>query len=228
MTRIHRELIDDLSVVTIASTYPWKQNCHLIVDRSSGELMIIDPGTDSPELVDVLRETGGLPRLLLVTHGHPDHIAGAALVGDEFGLNCYVSAADERIVRHSPLYAAAFGGPKVRIPSRLRFTEGADLRLGSKRIEITAVPGHTPGSLAFSIGRLVFSGDALLRQHIGRSDFPLSEPATLVRSIDGMIDTMRDDARLFPGHGRPWLGHEARSWWAAEGRPAATATVAAL
>lgn len=228
MTRLHHELIDDLSVVTIASSRPWKQNCHVIVDRSSGELMVIDPGTDTSELIDAIRQAGGIPRLLLVTHGHPDHMAGAARLGDEFDLDCFVSAEDERIVRHAPLYAAAFGGPKIRIPSRMRFTDGEDLRLGAKRVEITAVPGHTPGSLAFSIGRLVFTGDTLLREHIGRTDFPLSEPVTLVRSIDALLDTMRDDARLFPGHGKPWLGHEARSWWAAEGRAAAAATVPAL
>jgi hydroxyacylglutathione hydrolase len=227
MTRLHHELIDDLDIVTIVSDHPWKQNCHLIVDRSSGELMIIDPGTDNPELVDAIRQTGGRPKLLLVTHGHPDHIAGAARIGDEFGLDCLVSAEDERIVRHAPLYAAAFGQTKIRVPTRLRFTDGADLVLGAKSVGIAAVPGHTPGSLAFSIGRLVFTGDTLLREHIGRTDFPLSDPGKLVRSIDGLLDNLPEGAQLFPGHGRPWIGDEARSWWAAEGRPSATAMVTA-
>jgi glyoxylase-like metal-dependent hydrolase (beta-lactamase superfamily II) len=138
-----------------------------------------------------------------------------------------VSAEDERIVRQAPVYAAAFGQTKIRVPTRLRFTDGADVRLGAKWVNIAAVPGHTPGSLAFSIGRLVFTGDTLLREHTGRTDFPLSEPARLVRSIDSLLDGMPEGARLFPGHGRPWIGDEARSWWASEGRPAATMTAAA-
>jgi glyoxylase-like metal-dependent hydrolase (beta-lactamase superfamily II) len=227
MIRLHHELIDDLDIVTIASDRPWKQNCHVIVDRSSGESMIIDPGTDDPDLIDAIRQTNGRPRFLLVTHGHPDHIGGAALVGDEFGLDCLVSAEDERIVRHAPLYAAAFGQARIRVPTRLRFTDGADLRLGAKSVGIAAVPGHTPGSLAFSIGRLVFTGDTLLREHVGRSDFPLSSPDKLVRSIDGLFESMPEGARLFPGHGRPWSGDEARSWWAAAGRTSAAATATA-
>lgn len=227
MIRLHHELIDDLNVVTIASDRPWKQNCHLIMDRSSGELMIIDPGVDNAELIDVIRQTGGRPRLLLATHGHPDHIGGAARLSDEFGLDCLVSAEDERIVRHAPLYAAAFGQTKIRVPTRLRFIDGADLRLGAKAVGITAAPGHTPGSVAFSIGRLVFTGDTLLREHTGRTDFPLSEPGKLIGSIDGLLDSLPEGARLFPGHGRPWVGDEARSWWAAKGRPTAAATVTA-
>jgi hydroxyacylglutathione hydrolase len=223
MTQLHHELIDDLDIVTIVSDHPWKQNCHVIVDRPSGELMIIDPGADNPQLIDAIRQTGAHPELMLVTHGHPDHIGGAASVGKEFGLDCFVSVDDERIVRHAPLYAAAFGQTKIRVPTRLRFIDGADLRLGAKTVGIAAVPGHTPGSLAFSIGRLVFTGDTLLREHTGRTDFPLSEPGELLHSIDGLLDRLPEGAQLFPGHGRPWDGDEARSWWAGEGRLTAAA-----
>ncbi len=219
MVRTHRSEVAGFDIVTIVSGEALNENCYLVLDRSSGDLAIIDPGMGVPAILDAIRELERQPKYLLITHGHPDHIAGAADLANEFELDCMVSSADKRTLHNAPGYAAAFGMEAVRVPERLRLLDGSeDLRLGLEPIRVTAMPGHTPGSVAFRMGHAVFTGDTLFRGNVGRTDFPGSDPMALVESIDGLIAEAPADSVVLPGHGQPWTIAEASAWWSGRGR----------
>lgn len=221
MTRVHHSSVGQLEVITIASGVPWKQNCHLIAAPSQGRLMIIDPGAETPELNDAIRALGLQPDLMVVTHGHPDHLGAAARLCVEFDLECLIGVGDQQLVGHAPAYAAAFGKMRLILPQRIRYIDaGTDLTLGDELIAIQSVPGHTPGSLAFRIGGIVATGDTIFRQHVGRTDFPGSDMRSLVDSVDSLLSGLPEATQLLPGHGRPWTAGEARDWWASVGRKA--------
>jgi glyoxylase-like metal-dependent hydrolase (beta-lactamase superfamily II) len=227
VTRIHHQSVGDLDIVTIVSDAPWNQNCYLIGERSSGAFLVVDPGFDSPALREAIRDIGTRPAHLLVTHGHPDHLGAASALSAALSLACRVARADERVVRHAPAYAAAFGGLRLRLPDRIAYLEpGERLLLGATDISIVAVPGHTPGSLAFDLGGVILTGDTLFRERVGRTDFPGSDPAALIASVDRLIEGVPRDALLLAGHGRPWSADPARRWWAAVGRANAIAAAA--
>lgn len=223
MAQVHRRSIGSYDVVTIVSGPPWKQNCHLVAAPSEGALAIVDPGADSAELDSEIKAIGLEPTLLLVTHGHPDHLGAAARLSAEHDLECLVGSGDERVVRHAPAYAAAFGKLPLRLPQRIRFIgPDADIRLGSEPIGVLPLPGHTPGSLAFQIGGLILTGDTLFRGQLGRTDLPAGDSMALIRSVDLMLTEVDDETiQIVPGHGPPWSIGEARRWWRRAGRAAA-------
>lgn len=199
------------------------QNCHVVVERASGAFIVVDPGFDSPELRDAIRAAGTRPAHILVTHGHPDHLGAAAALCDWLDVPCGLDRADSRIARHASAYAAAFGGLRIRTPSRIDYLDDASLHFGDTSVRSLALPGHTPGSLGFDLGEIVLTGDTLFREHVGRTDFPDSDPAALSASIDRILTDRAPGVHLLAGHGRPWTAGEASDWWAATGRDRAAA-----
>jgi glyoxylase-like metal-dependent hydrolase (beta-lactamase superfamily II) len=227
VARVHHNSIGDFDIVTIVSGAPWNQNCYLIRDRTSGSFVVVDPGFDSAELRASIMELGPKPELLLVTHGHPDHLGAAAAISAWLDVDCRISSADQRIARHAPAYAAAFGGLRIRLPERLAYLEPGDvIELGGRLVEVLLLPGHTPGSLAFAFGDAVLTGDTLFREHVGRTDLPGSDPAAITTSIDRLLAGLAERVLLLAGHGRPWTAGDARDWWTAsrQGRASAAAS----
>jgi len=224
VAQVHHRSVGAYTVITIVSGPPWNQNCHLVAAPATGTLLFVDPGADSPELEDAIRALGLRPTLMLVTHGHPDHLGAAARLSADLDLDCVVGRGDERVVRHAPAYAAAFGKVHLELPESIRYIDAdADLRLGDEAVTILPLPGHTPGSLSFHVGSFVLTGDTLFRETVGRTDLPAGDGTALVNSIDLLLASLPDATHLLPGHGQPWTAGEARSWWRGGGRMAALA-----
>ena len=211
--------VGGLEVSTIVSPAPWTQNCYVVVERASGAFIVVDPGFDSRELRGVIRDAGPRPAHILITHGHPDHLGAAADLSEWLDVPCRLGRADSRIARHASAYSVVFGGLRIRPPSRIDYLEGdATIHFGDTPVRSVALPGHTPGSLGFDLGEIVLTGDTLFREHLGRTDFPDSDPAALAASIDRLLADRAPDVDLLAGHGRPWTAGEANDWWAANGR----------
>ncbi|WP_432844926.1 MBL fold metallo-hydrolase [Amycolatopsis sp. CA-161197] len=162
---------------------PLRVNCYLLAPASGGECVVVDPGQESAEpLAAALAEHGLTPVALLATHGHPDHVAGAA--GHDLPLHLH------------PADREWFAGPSVPL------AEGS-LEVAGLVLDVVALPGHTPGSVAFAGqasegGRLVLTGDTLFAGSIGRSD---GSGADLERSLRTKLLTLPDDTVVLPGHG---------------------------
>ena len=211
--------VGDLEVSTIVSDAPWHQNCYVVLDRPSGAFIVVDPGFDSPELRGAVREAGARPAHILITHGHPDHLGAAAALSEWLDVECRLGRADARIARHASAYAVAFGGLRIRTPTRIRYLDAEEnIRFGGTSVKIMALPGHTPGGLGFDIGEIVLTGDTLFREQVGRTDFPASDPIAIDASIDQLLAGRETGVWLMAGHGRPWTAGEARDWWTTKGR----------
>ncbi|MBQ8336748.1 MAG: MBL fold metallo-hydrolase [Bacteroidaceae bacterium] len=186
---------------------PIEVNCYLLWDETN-EAVLIDCGAWAAEESERIRrfvQSEGLTiKHYLNTHLHFDHIFGNAYVEQTFGLRAEASDKDwswaetiaERVARFGIRYSESVP-PLSRI-----LGDGDEVKFGNETIKTLAVPGHSPGSLAFYIEKekAVFTGDALFCQSIGRTDFPDSNHQELIKSIKEKLFTLPDDTVVYPGH----------------------------
>jgi glyoxylase-like metal-dependent hydrolase (beta-lactamase superfamily II) len=188
-------------------------NSYLLQCEVTGEIVIVDPGDEPEILVRRIRAIRGTPVAIWNTHGHIDHIAGNAAIRRAFDLPIFMHPSDRFLVDSFAQQAAMFGlDLESPPPPDHDLVPGEELTLGSCRLRILHVPGHSPGSVAFVHGRDAISGDALFAGSIGRTDLPGADLATLLRSIDDALVPLGDDMRIHPGHGpSTTIGEERRS-----------------
>ena len=175
-------------------------NCYLIEDEDSGELAVIDPGDRSDAIIAEIDRRGGKLRYILLTHGHYDHILGAAELCERY--HPTVCAAEKEL----PLIGEpAYNLSKNHGLSITPFTvdrplkDGEVILLGQTKITFILTPGHTMGSGCYIVDGCIFSGDTLFCTSIGRTDFPTSSMTEMMRSVTRLKE-LEGDYRVFPGH----------------------------
>lgn len=194
---------------------PVAANAYLVTDAATGATVVIDPGDEAPRLLAALEEAGHPPREIWLTHAHFDHIGAVAGLREAHPVPVRLHPAD------APLYdgaerQAAWFGMTVRPPgvAAIDLADGERLALGEHVFEVLHTPGHAPGHVAFYASRagVLFSGDALFRGSVGRTDLPLCDPAALERSLRERLLVLPDETRVLPGHGpETTIGHERQS-----------------
>ena len=210
------EEIAGLRVETFV-TGRWHENCYVLTDLATREAAIIDPGDDEGRILQHLGDAMLIPKLILLTHSHYDHVGAAESISADAGLPCRLHAADRALLARAPLYALSFEQRQIRVPRVVEtFEDQATFQIGGFAIQALRLPGHTPGSVGLRCGSLFFSGDTLLRAKRGRTDLPGGDAAIIDESIQALIDSSDGLGALFPGHGHPWSAAEARAWWARE------------
>jgi hydroxyacylglutathione hydrolase len=193
--------------------------------REPADCVVIDPGMDAaPELERVLADHRLRPVLVLLTHGHFDHVASAAQIADQYGAACYIDPADRSWLTDPlaaltpdfrPLVTPYLAAAPATEPRRMAKTEtGGDgvarLQAAGLRFDVIPTPGHTPGSTFYRTAYqdaagsydLVFTGDVLFEGTIGRTDLPGGDPAAMERTLASTVLSLADDVVVLPGHGR--------------------------
>jgi hydroxyacylglutathione hydrolase len=207
--------VDEYQITTCVMGGAWKENCYLVRHMNTGELAIIDPGADDGQIDALVESSGGKLRYILLTHAHHDHVGGVAALARRFGVACRLHRNDVRLLHHAPMYAWRFAQKKIELPKPYEvIEEGPSLQLGGQSLEVLHTPGHTAGSVCYVVGGVVFTGDTLLYQHVGRVDLPGSDVKQIKPSIDRLIKQLPPETIVLPGHGRPWNMRETQLWWA--------------
>jgi glyoxylase-like metal-dependent hydrolase (beta-lactamase superfamily II) len=192
---------------------PIATNAYLLIDRERGDAVLFDAPYNAWESAQpVLEESGCELSALILTHGHWDHMLGAASIAAR-GIRTYAHPEDLNLIE-SPSEMAALMLPGVIIPPGKvdeHVADGQNMSFLNEPVEVRHVPGHSPGSVLFYFRNhgLAVSGDAIFAGGIGRTDFPGCSRELLETSILEQIYTLPDDTILLPGHGpRTTVGHE--------------------
>ncbi len=200
---------------------PIQENTYIVSD-STGEAAIIDCGALFPAEQTAIAGSISAhrirPTLLLLTHGHFDHVFGCAWAAETYGLTPYMHPADEPFFAHAARHAEHFlrSCPDFTVPSRFQPIGTPDspqtLPLGTHTLRVLHTPGHTPGGVCFyeADEKVLFSGDTIFEESIGRTDLG-GKHEQLIHSIRTELLPLPDDVQILPGHGgATTIGHERR------------------
>jgi hydroxyacylglutathione hydrolase len=204
------------ALVTVIPVTPFQQNCSIIVCRATRECAVVDPGGDLDEILAAIAELGAKPTKILVTHAHLDHAGGVAELAERLAVPIEgPQRADQFWIDRMEVQAQMFGFGQARTFVPTRWLEQGDrVSVGEVELEVRHCPGHTPGHVVFisKEAKLAFVGDVLFHGSIGRSDFPLGDLATLLRSIETELLTLPDEVSFVSGHGPvSTIGRERRN-----------------
>lgn len=187
-------------------------NCY-VVETAPGRCVIIDLGGDPEYLIDFLNTHKLRLQKILLTHGHFDHIGGVEAVRKLTGAEVYIHEDDAKML-FSEEYSLAAGmsfHPFTPVAEYTAITGDSIINDGDQSFRVLHTPGHSEGSACYICGDIIFSGDTLFRESVGRSDFPGSNPIDMNNSLR-TLDLLPVDYRVLPGHGpSTTLSHERRN-----------------
>ena len=195
---------------------PIQENTYVVWDDTL-EAVVIDAGNTGERENEILEkfiaDNGLKPVLALNTHGHFDHLLGVDFLRERYGAKLAMSSKDEFLLKNASVSAELFGVRAGDLPEAIDIDlEGMEeVKFGATTLKIIPVPGHTPGHVAFyePQSKVLFTGDTLFRESIGRTDLPGGDYSWIMRSIIDNILPLGDDVKIYPGHGEASdLGHE--------------------
>ena len=193
---------------------PFQVNCYVLASGVDSEAIIIDPGADEQKIKRVLAKHNLKAGLIINTHGHIDHIG----CDDRFDIPVYIHEKDLIFLKDPELNLSNSLTRPFRLKSDVHTVkERESIELGSLRLEVIHVPGHTPGGIALLMkgleNNILFTGDSLFCQGIGRTDFPQASEELLLESIRNKLFVFSDETIIYPGHGpSSTIGKEKRNF----------------
>ena len=183
---------------------PFEVNCYLYQDEQTNDGIIIDPGASEELIFESVESMGLVPKAILLTHGHGDHIAAVEAVKDRYQVPLYIGEGEaELLANPSANVSAMFGQPIVAPEADHVVCDEQLITFGSISLKVLATPGHTIGGVCYLDEREanLFSGDTLFWGSVGRTDLPGGSAAILIESIRSKILSLPDDITCYPGHG---------------------------
>ena len=204
---------------------PLACNCYVVGDPATKDALVIDPGGDAEDLAEAIAGRGLRVRAIVATHAHFDHLIAAEHLRTVTGAPFLMHDDDRPMLDWYQESGRLFLGLELPPPPTIDTPagEGDVLRAGSAELRVVHTPGHSPGSISLFGSDLVFSGDTLFAQGVGRVDLPGGDGRALVGAIKEKIFTLPDETPVYPGHGpattverekrlNPFVGERSGFW----------------
>ena len=182
-------LIETFTVGTLST------NCYVVHSQITKQAIIIDPGlelsTEAQQIFDYINADALKIKLIVNTHGHQDHVSGNAIFQAKYDVPIYIHKFDALALEDLE---------KDRFPASVLLEDGNQISFGDQNLKILHTPGHTPGSICLIGDRLIFTGDTLFAEGIGRTDFAGGSDRDMQQSLMKLVH-LPDNLLIYPGHG---------------------------
>ncbi len=177
-------------------------NCYIVIDDNY-QCVVIDPSKDYDGIVNYIKKNELTLKGVLLTHGHFDHFRGVDKLINTYNCPLYIGFYDLEMLKEIDLNCSMMVGGSFIVNSAAKtVSDGGVLNLLLEDIKVLETPGHTAGSVSyyFKDSKLLFTGDFLFKNGVGRCDLPTGNNKQMMESLK-KISSMPKDIKIYPGHG---------------------------
>jgi hydroxyacylglutathione hydrolase len=192
----------------------YETNCYILRENQEAkDCLIIDTGLEAEVLIDFLRSQNLAPAAAVFTHGHADHIMGIPLLRKNYpDIKIYIHKLDDKMLSHATSNLSILAGKVFRTdPADLLIEEPDVIDIAGIKLQVLHTPGHTQGGICLysKEEQVLFSGDTLFAESVGRTDFPGGSAKQLIESIREKLLPLPAETVVYPGHGpQTTMAHE--------------------
>ena len=182
---------------------PIQTNCYFLYREDTKECLIIDPGYEADKIEAYVQKKRLHVAGILLTHGHFDHITAADEVRKKFQTKIYASGKEKELMADPRMNVSVMMGESVSLKADVWLEDGQELEMLGETMRCILTPGHTGGGMCFYFPKacMLFSGDTLFQESVGRTDFPTGSSRELIRSVREKLLVLPEAVRVYPGHG---------------------------
>ena len=186
---------------------PIQENTYVVFNEFN-QCIVIDPGCyfdgEKETLKNFIQQKSLTPLMLLNTHCHLDHVFGNKFVAENYQLTLQLHQKEKLVLSYAPTAGLMYNMPFDNYAGEfIELKEGDKILLGEDELEIVETPGHSPGGICFYCSKQGFliGGDVLFKGSIGRTDLPMGDYETLIKSIKQKLFLLPDNVIVYSGHG---------------------------
>lgn len=179
-----------------------RTNAYVVINEKTREAFVVDPGADTESFVNSFEEEGYSLKGILLTHGHFDHIGGVEALVEKYACPIYASGSERGLLLDPKVNLSTSTRNHISIQEFIALSDGQEFEVAGIALKGITTPGHTAGGICYYAEQngVLFSGDTLFAESIGRTDLPTGEYETLIVSIKEKLYSLPEDTIVYPGH----------------------------
>lgn len=177
-------------------------NTYYVYDDETKRGLIVDPADSPDTIIARVDSLSMIPEAILITHGHFDHVLAMNKIREHYGIKVYAGLTEKQVLHDMAMNLTSSFGMGQTFDADIYLKDGEEFEAAGYHIKAIEVPGHTIGGMCYYFDKqgVLFSGDTLFCESVGRSDFPGGSASALCRGIKDKLFVLPEHTKVYPGH----------------------------